>query len=103
MLLNSGLGAAYHPKGCDTAAYPANGSTIAAYPVNVSEELAHGMKLLLRHPREMGAAELTAFLSHLATQGKVAPATQAQALNAIVCDTSTGRSEPSRQSYTRDF
>jgi integron integrase len=37
-----------------------------------------------RHPREMGTPEVTAFLSHLATHGKVAPATQAQALNAIV-------------------
>ena len=37
-----------------------------------------------RHPREMGAPELTGFLSHLATHLKVAPATQAQALNAIV-------------------
>ena len=37
-----------------------------------------------RHPREMGAAELAAFLSDLASVGKVAPATQAQALNAIV-------------------
>ncbi len=37
-----------------------------------------------RHPREMGALELTAFLSDLASVGRVAPATQAQALNAIV-------------------
>lgn len=37
-----------------------------------------------RHPKEMGAAELAAFLSDLASVGKVAPATQAQALNAIV-------------------
>ncbi|MBM3847854.1 MAG: integron integrase [Verrucomicrobia bacterium] len=37
-----------------------------------------------RHPREMGAPEITAFLSHLATHAKVAPATQSQALNAIV-------------------
>ena len=37
-----------------------------------------------RHPREMGPPEITAFLSDLATVGEVAPATQSQALNAIV-------------------
>ena len=37
-----------------------------------------------RHPREMGAAEVEAFLSHLAAQGNVASSTQNQALNAIV-------------------
>ena len=33
-----------------------------------------------RHPREMGGAEVEAFLSHLATEGRVAPSTQNQAL-----------------------
>lgn len=37
-----------------------------------------------RHPREMGAAEIRAFLSHLATQERVAASTQNQALNAVV-------------------
>jgi site-specific recombinase XerD len=37
-----------------------------------------------RHPQEMGAPEVEAFLTHLAVQGKVAPSTQNQALNAIV-------------------
>ena len=37
-----------------------------------------------RHPREMGAAEVAAFLSHLATERDVAAATQNQALNALV-------------------
>jgi integron integrase len=37
-----------------------------------------------RHPKEMGAAEVEGFLSHLATEGKVAAATQRQALNAII-------------------
>jgi integron integrase len=36
-----------------------------------------------RHPREMGSEEIIAFLSHLAIEGKVAAATQNQALNAI--------------------
>jgi integron integrase len=37
-----------------------------------------------RHPREMGATEITAFLSYLALDLKVAAPTQNQALNAIV-------------------
>lgn len=36
------------------------------------------------HPRDMGAPELTAFLSHLAIQRNVAASTQNQALNAIL-------------------
>ncbi len=37
-----------------------------------------------RHPEDMGAAEVEAFLSHLAVQGNVAPSTQNQALNALL-------------------
>ncbi len=37
-----------------------------------------------RHPRELGAAELEAFLSYLAIKRNVAPATQNQALNALM-------------------
>jgi len=37
----------------------------------------------LRHPREMGADEVRAFLEHLAIEGRVASATQNQALNAL--------------------
>lgn len=37
-----------------------------------------------RHPREMGAPEVVAFLSHLATAESVAASTQTQALNALV-------------------
>lgn len=40
----------------------------------------HGM----RHPLGMGAAEVAAFLTHLAVEGKVAAATQNQALSALV-------------------
>ncbi len=36
-----------------------------------------------RHPKEMGAAEVRAFLGHLAVHGKVAASTQNQALNAL--------------------
>jgi len=37
-----------------------------------------------RHPREMGAAEVEAFLTHLAVEGGVAAATQSQALSALL-------------------
>jgi len=37
-----------------------------------------------RHPRDMGAAEVEAFLSTLATDGKVAAGTQNQALSALL-------------------
>ena len=37
-----------------------------------------------RHPGEMGEAEVAAFLTHLTVNRNVAPATQAQALNALV-------------------
>ncbi len=37
-----------------------------------------------RHPAEMGAAELTQFLSTLAVKGKVAASTQNQALSALL-------------------
>ena len=37
-----------------------------------------------RHPREMGTAEVQASLSYLAAERDVAPATQNQALNALV-------------------
>jgi integron integrase len=37
-----------------------------------------------RHPREMGAEEVTAFLSHLAVKRNVAASTQNQALNALL-------------------
>src|SRR3954468_7947929 len=37
-----------------------------------------------RHPREVGAPEVQAFLSDLAVRGEVAASTQNQALNALV-------------------
>ena len=37
-----------------------------------------------RHPAEMGGGEVKAFLSHLATEGDVAAATQQQALSALL-------------------
>jgi len=38
----------------------------------------------MRHPRELGAADVSQFLSHLAVDGKVSASTQNQALAAIV-------------------
>ena len=38
----------------------------------------------LRHPRDMGAREVTAFLTHLAVERDVAAATQQQALSALL-------------------
>lgn len=38
----------------------------------------------LRHPRECGAAEVTLFLTHLATEGQVASSTQNQARSALL-------------------
>jgi site-specific recombinase XerD len=38
----------------------------------------------LRHPKNLGAADVEAYLTHLAIQRGVAPATQAQALAAIL-------------------
>jgi len=38
----------------------------------------------MRPPREMGAAEVEAFLTHLAVEQKVAPSTQNQALSALI-------------------
>src|SRR3954447_8102664 len=37
-----------------------------------------------RHPAEMGAVRVNAFLSHLAVDGNVSASTQAQALSALV-------------------
>lgn len=37
-----------------------------------------------RHPNEMGSAEITAFLNHLATEERVAASTQNQALSALL-------------------
>ncbi len=38
----------------------------------------------LRHPRDLGEADITAFLSHLAVRERVSASTQNQALNALL-------------------
>lgn len=47
----------------------------------------HGM----RHPRDMGAPEINAFLTHLAVQGNVAASTQNQALSPAIAGVAIGQ------------
>lgn len=59
------------------------------YSMRTEEAYAYGIKQYIffhqkRHPTELGADEVTAFLSHLAVQRQVAAATQNQALAAIL-------------------
>lgn len=59
------------------------------YSIRTERTYAHWVRRYIlfhgkRHPREMGAAELTAFLSSLAEDRNVAPATQNQALSALL-------------------
>ncbi len=58
------------------------------YSIRTEEAYVHWIRRFIRfsggrHPREMGAQEIVAFLSHLAVNGNVAAATQNQALNAL--------------------
>lgn len=58
------------------------------YSIRTEEAYVHWIKRFIlfhgkRHPAEMGEAEVAAFLTHLAVERDVAPATQNQALNAI--------------------
>ena len=59
------------------------------YSHRTEETYAHWMKRFIiysgkRHPKELGAAEVTAFLNHLAQERKVAASTQNQALAALL-------------------
>ncbi len=59
------------------------------YSLRTEEAYVHWIRAFIlfhqkRHPRQMGAEEIQAFLSHLALERSVAPATQNQALNALV-------------------
>jgi integron integrase len=62
---------------------------IRHYSIRTEEAYVYWVKAFvrfhgLRHPREMGAREVTIFLSHLATERDVAAATQQQALSALL-------------------
>jgi len=59
------------------------------FSIRTEEAYLHWIKRFIlfhgkRHPAEMGEPEVCAFLTHLAVDGQVAPATQNQALNALV-------------------
>ncbi len=59
------------------------------YSRRTEESYVHWIKRFIywsdkRHPADMGAKEVTAFLSHLATERNVAAATQNQALSALL-------------------
>ena len=59
------------------------------YSIRTEQAYVHWVRRFIlfhgkRHPETLGEAEVAAFLSHLAVEGKVAPATQNQALNALV-------------------
>jgi integron integrase len=59
------------------------------YSIRTETQYVHWAKRYIlfhhkRHPRDMGAAEVEAFLTHLAVEGQVAAATQNQALSALL-------------------
>ena len=59
------------------------------YSARTEERYVHWVKRFIyfsgkRHPAELGAAEVTAFLNHLAQEREVAAATQNQALSALL-------------------
>jgi len=59
------------------------------YSLRTEQAYVHWVKAFvrwhgLRHPREMGAAEVERFLTHLATDRHVSPATHRQALSALL-------------------
>ncbi len=59
------------------------------YSPRTEERYVHWIKRFIyfsdrRHPRELGAAEVTAFLNHLARERNVAASTQNQALSALL-------------------
>jgi site-specific recombinase XerD len=59
------------------------------YSLRTEESYVHWIRRFIyfsgrRHPRELGAAEVTAFLNHLARERNVAASTQNQALSALL-------------------
>jgi len=59
------------------------------YSLRTEDAYVHWIKRFIffhdkRHPKDMSAPEVEAFLSHLATQRNVAASTQSQALSAIL-------------------
>lgn len=59
------------------------------YSIRTEQAYVHWIRRFIRfhnmkHPREMGREEVTAFVTHLAVHGRVAASTQNQALSAIL-------------------
>jgi site-specific recombinase XerD len=59
------------------------------YNLRTEEQYVHWVRSYvrfhrMRHPREMGAAEVEAYLTHLAADRRVAPATHRQALSGLL-------------------
>ena len=59
------------------------------YSIRTEAQYVHGVRRFIlfhgkRHPRELGAPEVEAFLTHLAVEGGVAASTQNQALSALL-------------------
>ena len=59
------------------------------YSIRTETQYVHWVKRFIvfhgkRHPKDMGVAEVEAFLSHLAVDGNVAASTQNQALSALL-------------------
>ncbi len=66
-----------------------NAIRIRHYSLRTEESYVHWVRAFihfngLRHPRDLGAHEVTAFLTHLAVERDVAAATQHQALSALL-------------------
>jgi integron integrase len=62
---------------------------VGHYSVRTEEQYVHWIKRFIlfhgkRHPREMGAPEVEAFLTHLAVNGKLAASSQNQAKSALL-------------------
>ncbi len=82
----TGRGAAERPRLLDRVRHACR---VRHYSRRTESAYAHWVKRFVlfhakRHPDEMGAAEVSAFLSHLAVVGRVAASTQNQALSALV-------------------
>ncbi|MDZ4202071.1 MAG: integron integrase [Gallionella sp.] len=59
------------------------------YSIRTETQYVHWIKRFIffhgkRHPKDLGAAEVEAFLTHLATEGNVSSSTQNQALSALL-------------------
>ncbi|MBI3415879.1 MAG: integron integrase [Verrucomicrobia bacterium] len=66
------------------APHPGAGALPVSGPPSPPTPLPRERGASWRHPRDLGAEEVAAFLGHLATERNVAAATQNQALNALI-------------------